>query len=71
MTRNGKRNIGTQAVWAGEEKPVLGNATQVPVVHSVAFAYDDMDEWMEVSLGKREGHIYTRNSNPTLAVFGG
>ena len=69
MTRNGKRNIGTQAVWAGEEKPVLGNATQVPVVHSVAFAYDDMDEWMEVSLGKREGHIYTRNSNPTLAVF--
>jgi len=67
--KNGKHGIGTRSVWAGEETPVVGNATQVPVVHSVAFAYEDMDEWLEVSLGKREGHIYTRNSNPTLAVF--
>jgi cystathionine gamma-synthase len=59
----------TQAVWAGEDRVSGGQATQVPVVHSVAFAYDDLDEWLEVSLGNRPGHIYTRNTNPTVEVF--
>ena len=44
-------------------------ATQVPVVLSAAFGYKDMDEWLEVARGKAEGHIYTRNSNPTIHVF--
>ncbi|WP_419786566.1 cystathionine gamma-synthase family protein [Pseudodesulfovibrio sp.] len=60
---------GTRSVWAGEDRLFEGNATQVPVVHSVSFAYDDLDEWLDVSLGKRPGHIYTRNTNPTVEVF--
>lgn len=65
---NTKTGRGTRAVWAGEEEYLLG-ATQVPVVFSAAFGYRDMEEWLEVASGKAKGHIYTRNSNPTVAVF--
>lgn len=60
---------GTKAVWAGEEKTFFEGAAQVPVVNSVSYNHDDVDEWLEVALGKREGHIYSRNTNPTVAVF--
>ncbi len=69
MSREKEYKPGTQAVWAGEERLFEGNATQVPVVHSVSFGYDDMDEWMRVALGQQSGHIYGRNTNPTVAVF--
>jgi cystathionine gamma-synthase len=60
---------GTQAVWAGEDEYLLQGATQVPVVHSVSFGYEDVDTWMEVALGERPGHIYGRNTNPTVCAF--
>lgn len=60
---------GTLSVWGGEERYLLDRATQVPVVHSVSFGYDDVDEWLDVALGEAEGHIYGRNSNPTVDVF--
>ncbi|QIG79329.1 cystathionine gamma-synthase family protein [Stakelama tenebrarum] len=59
----------TIAVWAGEEKPLAFGAAQVPIVQSAPFAYDDMDTWAEVALGNAEGHIYSRNTNPTVGVF--
>lgn len=61
--------LGTRTVWAGEEEYLMQGATQVPIVHSVSFGYRDMDEWMQVALGKKEGHIYGRNTNPTVHVF--
>lgn len=61
-------SAGTLAVWAGEEDRVR-HATQVPVFHSVAFGYRDLDQWLEVALGRQPGHIYSRNTNPTVAVF--
>jgi len=61
--------LGTRAVWAGEKEYLMQGATQVPVVHSVSFGYRDMDEWLQVALGKKDGHIYSRNTNPTVAVF--
>ncbi len=60
---------GTLAVWAGEDGDYLLGATQVPVVHSVSFGYNDMDQWLRVALGEEEGHIYGRNSNPTVHAF--
>jgi cystathionine gamma-synthase len=60
---------GTQAVWAGEEESLVGRATQVPIVQSVSFGYDDLDEWQGVALGEMRGHIYSRNTNPTVAAF--
>ena len=59
----------TTAVWGGEEGELIAGATQVPVVHSVGFGYDDVDHWRDVALGDAEGHIYGRNTNPTTQVF--
>jgi cystathionine gamma-synthase len=61
--------LGTRAVWAGEETPLMDGATQVPVVHSVSFGYKDVDDWQAVALGQKPGHIYSRNTNPTVQVL--
>lgn len=69
MLFNHHFNLGTMCVWAGEEEYLMQGATQVPVVHSVAFGYKDVDEWLQVALGRKSGHIYGRNTNPTVDVF--
>jgi cystathionine gamma-synthase len=68
MTNNNPK-MGTKAVWAGEKDYLVHGATQVPVVLSVAYGYDDMDEWYDVAIGKKKGHIYGRNTNPTVHAF--
>jgi cystathionine gamma-synthase len=60
---------GTHAVWAGEGDSRWAGATQVPVVHSVSFGYQDVDEWLAVAQGRKPGHIYSRNTNPTVHAF--
>jgi cystathionine gamma-synthase len=60
----------TLSIWGGEtEHELYERSTQVPVVHSVSFAYKDIDTWYNVALGKEEGHIYSRNTNPTVRAF--
>jgi cystathionine gamma-synthase len=59
----------TLSVWGGEEASLMLGATQVPVVYSAAFGYPDMDTWLDVALGRRSGHIYSRNTNPTVQAF--
>jgi cystathionine gamma-synthase len=60
---------GTLSVWAGENNTHWERSTQVPVVHSVSFGYDDLDEWLDVGQGRASGHIYGRNTNPTVQAF--
>lgn len=60
---------GTIAIWAGETETFFERAAQVPVVHSVTYAFDDLEEWADVALGKKPGHVYSRNTNPTVQVF--
>ena len=36
-----------------------------PIVQNASYAYDDLDTWRAVALNQAEGHIYSRNSNPT------
>ncbi|MEM5528045.1 cystathionine gamma-synthase family protein [Gammaproteobacteria bacterium AS21] len=65
-------NIGrsTLSIWGGEQEHELyERATQVPVVHSVSFAYKDIDTWHKVALEQEPGHIYSRNTNPTVRAF--
>lgn len=63
-------NKSTLAIWAGEEnKDHWQGSTQVPVVHSVSFGYNDVDFWYQVAVGEQEGHIYSRNTNPTVDAF--
>ena len=69
MTNNNQPHQGTLSVWAGEDEYLLQGATQVPVVHSVSFGYNDMDQWLRVALGQEPGHIYGRNTNPTVHAF--
>jgi cystathionine gamma-synthase len=59
----------TLAVWAGEDESLVQGATQVPVVYSAAYGYEDVDTWLDVALGHRPGHIYSRNTNPTVHAF--
>lgn len=64
-----KDNYGTRSVWAGEEQGFPEGSSTVPVYHTVTYGYHDLDLWYDVALGKREGHIYSRNTNPTVKVF--
>jgi cystathionine gamma-synthase len=61
--------LGTRAVWAGEGGKGWEGATQIPVALSVSFGYDSVTEWLGVAQGKTRGHIYSRNTNPTVAAF--
>ena len=70
MSVDRRPGAGTAAVWAGEiSHPPYERSTQVPVVHSVSFGYQDLETWRDVALGRREGHIYSRNTNPTVRAF--
>src|SRR6478736_2813339 len=60
---------GTKAVWAGEGNIKGINAVKTPIINSVAFAYNDLEEWYDVSKGNKEGFIYSRNTNPTVAAL--
>lgn len=62
-------SLDTQAVWAGEEESLVQGATQVPVVYSAAYEYPDVDAWLDVAHGRTPGHIYSRDSNPTVHAF--
>ncbi len=64
-----KVNVGTQAVWAGEKEVLVHGGSQVPVIVSVAYSFDDMEELYDVAVGKKQGHIYGRNTNPTVQAF--
>ncbi|QKZ13841.1 cystathionine gamma-synthase family protein [Spirosoma sp. KUDC1026] len=64
-----KTRRGTAAVWAGETEPFYDGATTPPIVNSVTYAYKDLDEWYSVATGNAEGHIYSRNTNPTVHVL--
>ena len=59
----------TIAVRGGEEAARAHRGTQVPIVYSAAFGYEDVDTWVDAALGRTPGHIYSRNTNPTVAAF--
>ena len=44
----------TQSVWGGEIKTFPHGATQTPTVNSVAYGYDNLDEWMQVAKGEKD-----------------
>lgn len=59
----------TKLIWAEEEKPFAYGAAVMPIVQSATFAYEDMASWRAVALKQAEGHIYSRNSNPTVDLL--
>jgi len=59
-------DMGTLSVWGGEEERFSEGAICPPIYQSVAFGYEDMQDWFDVALGRKPGHIYSRNTNPTV-----
>lgn len=59
----------TQAVWAAEFGPFPYHAAVMPIVGASTFSYPDLATWQSVATGAADGHIYTRNSNPTVAIL--
>ena len=68
-TRRPSMGPGTASVWAGEEDHGAGDSTVLPVHRGVTYGYDDLESWTDVALKRRPGHIYSRNTNPTVAAF--
>ncbi len=70
MTAKPSAGQSTLSIWGGEQEHELyERSTQVPVVHSVSFTYKDIETWHDVALEKTPGHIYSRNTNPTVRAF--
>lgn len=59
----------TQCVWGGKSDPSPEGATVTPIHHNVTFEYEDLDTWRAVGAGEQDGHVYSRNTNPTVEVF--
>jgi len=60
---------GTRSVWDGERGGFPHGASQTPIYRNVTYSYDDLDRWNDVATGAADGHIYSRNTNPTVQVF--
>jgi cystathionine gamma-synthase len=69
MKRQIPQTPATLTVWGGEDESLAQGATQVPIVYSAAYGYPDVDTWLDTALGRRPGHIYSRNTNPTVQAF--
>ena len=59
----------TLAVWAAEQRPFPYNAAVMPIVQAATFAYPDLATWEAVATRQAPGHVYSRNTNPTLSVL--
>lgn len=64
------QDITTQLVHAGEraDKPT-GRPVATPIYASATFTYDTMEEIDQVFAGDKQGYIYTRYGNPTVAAL--
>ncbi|HEY2974278.1 MAG TPA: PLP-dependent aspartate aminotransferase family protein [Pyrinomonadaceae bacterium] len=68
----GKKALGinTQLVHAGERGlPPQGKPVTTPIYAAATFTYDSMAEVDQVFSGEKQGYIYTRYGNPTVAAL--
>ena len=64
-----RQSMETQAVWAAEHGPFPYGAAVMPIVSAATFAYPDLASWESVATKKSPGHVYSRNTNPTVVVL--
>jgi cystathionine gamma-synthase/methionine-gamma-lyase len=72
MTRSKEEfDLTTQLVHAGERRhaPPAGKPVVTPIYASATFTYDSMEEVDQVFAGEKQGYIYTRYGNPTVAAL--
>ena len=61
-----KEGPSTRCVHYGRRIDSTTHVMNQPILENAAFAYEDMESWREVALGRKKGDIYSRNSNPTV-----
>lgn len=67
---NRKLGINTQLVHAGERGATPhGKPVATPIYATATFTYDSMAEVDKVFAGEKQGYIYTRYGNPTVAAL--
>ena len=59
----------TLAIHAGQSPDPISGARAVPIVQSASFVLPDADQAASLFNLERPGHVYSRLSNPTVAVF--
>jgi len=64
-----KEGPSTRCVHFGRRVDPATHTMNEPILENAAFAYEDMEVWREVALGRKRGDIYSRNSNPTIRAF--
>lgn len=70
MTDEPKRDISTKLVHSGERGPLPeGKSVSTPIYTSVTYTYDTMQEIDQIFGGEKQGFIYTRYGNPTIAAL--
>ena len=70
MTDETKRDITTRLVHAGELGALPeGKPVSTPIYASVTYTYDSMQEIDQIFAGEKQGFIYTRYGNPTVAAL--
>jgi cystathionine gamma-synthase/methionine-gamma-lyase len=63
-------HIFTQVVHAGEgEPPPAGRPIATPIYPAVTYTYPDLPILSDVLGGEREGYVYSRYGNPTVAAL--
>ena len=65
-----KSDITTKLVHSGERRPLPeGQPVSTPIYASATFTYNSMEEIDQVFAGEKQGFIYTRYGNPTIAAL--
>jgi len=64
-----ERGFETLALHAGHTPDAATGARAVPIYQSTSFVFDDADHAAQLFALEAEGHIYSRISNPTVAVL--
>jgi len=59
----------TRSVYAAKRIDPETRALVPPIVANASFAYKDVETWLDVALLRKEGHIYSRNTNPTTDLW--
>ena len=63
-------DIATRLVHEGERNPPpSGKPVSTPIYATSTFTYDSMAEIDQVFAGEKQGYIYTRYGNPTVAAL--
>lgn len=64
-----KEGPSTRSVHLASRTDPTTHSIVPPIVQNAAYAYADLDTWRAVALKQAEGHIYSRNSNPTTDLY--